>query len=257
MRTDRSSDQRHTASCRAAPSSRENRRNPWPDIRFAIPPTARAAREEHPSSARARGACVCAMPTSCGSDRRPAFDGLALGAVLKTGSTQVHQLLDRAVSRAGAVARSSWWCDPIFQTCQWREEHACTPFELQLTRAERREASGLGSRDLRLQYESTSLSNGAPRLALSLRAVRRGRRRTASLNRTTASFRAIDSSASSRRGNRATTSPASLRSPQWTTSTRVWPGGAPAKWRRQPRALTALSPRRAPHACIGSRIGWR
>ena len=92
------------------------------------------------------------MPTSCGSDRRPAFDGLALGAVLKTGSTQVHQLLDRAVSRAGAVARSSWWCDPIFQTCQWREEHACTPFELQLTRAERREASGLGSRDLRRQY---------------------------------------------------------------------------------------------------------
>ena len=176
VRTDRSSDQRHTASCRAAPSSRENRKTIFVFVLRYRQQRARLGRR----SARARGACVCAMPTSCGSDRRPAFDGLARGAVLKTGSTQVHQLLDRAVSRAGAVARSSWWCDPIFQTCQWREEHACTPFELQLTRAERREASGLGSRDLR--------------------------RRSVALTK---------------------------------------------------KALTAPSPRRAPHACIGSRIGWR
>ena len=89
---------------------------------------------------------------SCRSDRRPAFDGLALGAVLKTGSTQVHQLLDKAISHSGAVARSSWWCDTIFQTCQWREEHACTPFHMQLTREERRKASHITGGDLRQQY---------------------------------------------------------------------------------------------------------
>ena len=197
------------------------------------------------------------MPTSCGSDRRPAFDGLARGAVLKTGSTQVHQLLDRAVSRAGAVARSSWWCDPIFQTCQWREEHACTPFELQLTRAERREASGLGSRDLRRQYVEHVFEQRSAEARPFVAGGPTWQETHGVAEQNDSLFRAIDSSASSRRGNRATTSPASLRSPRWTTSTRGWLGGAPAKWRRQPRTLTALSPRRAPHACIGSRIGWR
>ena len=61
----------------------------------------------------------------------PPYAGFVFGAVLKTGSSQAVATLKHAVFHAGHGARLSWWCDPVFHTCQWREESAApNSFEL-------------------------------------------------------------------------------------------------------------------------------